>query len=238
MKNKNKIRFEIFLCSLVFFLALSIASAIKEPSSAFCQQMGYTITVENSPEGQIGICKFSQSQNCSTYSFLLGKCGQKYHYCTKMGYGLKTVNSSENCSIPFSEECAVCIKDGEEISAIEMMGLDLSEGYCGDKACTIGEDKYTCPSDCNMPQSGILVASGKIAGTCENECSEQGVNICGEFLYDCLPDRYGCLKIRNKRTCWETEECVDGIGCVESVPSKGFWSSLITILDKVRSWFR
>jgi putative hemolysin len=244
MENKIKCKKTgILLVSLAFVvLLISLVNSLMDPAAVFCQQMGYTITVENSPEGQIGICKFSQTQNCSASKFLVGECGQKYHYCTKNGYGLKTVEVSENCSVPFLAKCAMCVmENGEEISATTLMVLDIKEWICGDGKCDLGETKYTCPSDCNKPSSVYASSSGLgvIKIECNNECENQTINVCGKdkSLYDCLPDVQGCLKIKNNRTCWETEECVNGIGCVESVQSKGFWISMIDIVEKIKEWF-
>lgn len=101
----------------------STSVAMADPASVYCVNiMGYEYTVIEGEKGQSGICKFPDGETCDAWAFLQGKCGQKYSYCARQGYGIKTVRGGND---PFSAEYAVCVNDNGEVvgSVAELSGL-------------------------------------------------------------------------------------------------------------------
>ena len=109
--------------------------ASPNPSAVYCQNLGYDYEINNTLDGEIGVCIFEddvydctqtdgEEENCTlvkkgikcnAWDFLNGKCGQEYSYCEKNGYGIKTLSDGKN---PMSEEYAVCIiKPDQELKS-------------------------------------------------------------------------------------------------------------------------
>jgi LPXTG-motif cell wall-anchored protein len=157
---------------IIVFVFINTAFALKNPSAVYCEQMGYEWTVQETKAGQIGICKFSKTEDCPAWEFLKGKCGEEHSFCIKEGYELKNINDQEKCSsIPFSSECAVCVlANGEEIEVTKLMELDFKEAICGDGKCVLGENYKTCPEDCS---SGLFdgYCDGEIDAICDPDCT-------------------------------------------------------------------
>ncbi len=159
---------EIFVL-MVF--CIGTVCAMKNPAAVYCNALGYEYVTTETPEGSIGVCKFTESSNCEGWTFLSGKCGQEQSYCKKNGYEIKTVTDFEKCSDLFTEECAVCVlSDGNEVEVTKLMKLNFSEGVCGDGSCVLGESYATCPEDC---PSGSFdgYCDGVKDGICDPDCS-------------------------------------------------------------------
>lgn len=151
-KNTYKKTISVFIFSIVFILILNIVFALANPSAVYCEKMGYEYVIERTEGGQTGICRFSETESCLGWLFFNGKCGEEYSYCSKNGYGLKTVSDIQKCI--FGGECAVCVMgDGREIPITELIdvvgGLVSTERICGDDVCDSPEETHEiCPEDC------------------------------------------------------------------------------------------
>jgi len=174
IKNNNickKMGWGVVIFAIVMSFSLSSALALKNPSAVYCKEMGYEYIIKENEAGQMGICKFSETESCPAQEFLAGKCGEEYGYCEKEGYELKTINNPEKCSaVPFSSECAVCVLEkGEEIEVAKLMELDFKGGICGNGKCVLGENYKTCPEDC---PSGSFdkYCDGMEDGLCDPDC--------------------------------------------------------------------
>lgn len=165
MINKKLI---LILC--VVLLVANI-SAVKEPSAVYCSELGYKFVIESTVAGDIGMCEFPDGVKVNARDFLDGKVGQEYSYCNQEGYELKIINDSEKCKSVFSKECAVCIKEGDEIEVTTLMNLSFIEGVCGDNLCALDEFYETCPEDCFCGD-----------GVCDSERDEDPIS-CAE---DCV----------------------------------------------------
>lgn len=127
----------ILICLFICFLAIPLfgeQSRVQKdihesgpigtanPAAVYCKEMGYKYEVINEPSGQRGVCIFPDGSECDEWAFLQGKCGGEHSYCTKCGYGIKTLTDGKN---PFSREYAVCVsKQGEQIGPVtELMSL-------------------------------------------------------------------------------------------------------------------
>jgi putative hemolysin len=138
-------------CVILAALVLS-AYAMKNPSTVYCQALGYTYEIKQNAKGEdIGVCLFPENENadCSSWDFMQGKCGTDYSYCAKMGYRQKTATGTECGSEDPLAECLICIlPDGKTAEVSSLMDLDAREGVCGDGACVMGENHESCPADC------------------------------------------------------------------------------------------
>ncbi|MEM2919043.1 MAG: DUF333 domain-containing protein [Candidatus Altiarchaeota archaeon] len=160
---------KIFVFILILILS-NLATSMLNPAAVYCNSLGYEYVIEQTPEGEIGFCKFKDGSKCSDWEFLSGKCGQKYSYCSKEGYKIKTTTDFEKCAHLFSEECAVCVlKNGTEIEVTKLMNLNFDEGVCGDNICVLGENFLSCPQDC---PSGSYdgYCDGLKDGKCDPDC--------------------------------------------------------------------
>ena len=69
---------------------VDLMSAMPNPSSVYCQALGYkTAVVTNEDGGQYGICIFPDGSTCTCWDFYRGLCGQKWSYAALCGYDLK-----------------------------------------------------------------------------------------------------------------------------------------------------
>ncbi len=163
---------------LVVIIAILILTepgfGLMDPSAVYCEKLGYEWMIEETPDGEFGICKLPDGSTCDSWDFLEGKCGEEYSYCKKKGYELKTISDPEKCSSIFSEECAVCVlENGEEIEVTKLMELEFRAGRCGDGVCAALEENYeNCPKDC--PSGSFDMYCDKVKdGICDPDCVEQ-----------------------------------------------------------------
>jgi putative hemolysin len=165
---------KINIIILIMILLVGGVYAIKNPSAVYCEEMGYEFVVNNTEEGDVGICILPNGSSVGAWNFLKGKVAKEYSYCEKQGYVLKTIEDSEKCSSIFSYDCAVCVKeDGEEIEVTKLMNLSYNEGVCGDDYCFELEESYeTCPQDCPFNQKDgycDMIPDG----ICDPDCSPE-----------------------------------------------------------------
>ena len=130
---KQKVGFKILLL-FVFLYPISlfafdgdagIINPAPNPSAAYCEDLGYEFIIKDTPEGQLGVCKISDTIEAPAWDFLKGKEAVEYNYCSKMGYEMKISSDPEKCNTSFSYECAVCIlPDGQEVEAVNLMKLE------------------------------------------------------------------------------------------------------------------
>ena len=154
---------------LIMFFLFENVYAILDPSIVYCEQMGYIYAINKTSKGEQGICIFPDGNSVEAWSFLKGTAGQEYTYCREEGYVLKIINDSEECSSIFSYDCAVCVKEDEEIEVTRLMNLSFAEGICGDGVCIVEEDYLTCPRDCPSGQAnGFCDRVGD--GRCDPDC--------------------------------------------------------------------
>jgi len=123
----------------VIFISRSKTNLVNEPSldnprigtanpaAVYCQEMGYEHKIVTDPSGsQHGVCCFpgncsaENKEPCTSWDFLKGKCGQKYSYCAKQGWDIKTLSDGRD---PFSPEYAVCVskETQQEVGSITQL---------------------------------------------------------------------------------------------------------------------
>ncbi|MEA3254932.1 MAG: DUF333 domain-containing protein [Candidatus Altiarchaeota archaeon] len=162
----------------IIFVILFIDPVVglKNPAAVYCEELGYEFTIEETPEGERGICNLPDGSSCMDWDFLQGKCGRDYSYCKKEGYEIKTIADPEKCSTLFLEECAVCIlENGEEVEVTELMESSFEEGACGDGACILGENYENCPEDC--PSGSFDLYCDKVRDEiCDPDCVDEGIS--------------------------------------------------------------
>lgn len=185
---------------MMIFLAVNVYAELN-PSAVYCDAMGYKYIINTTPTGsQVGICVLPDGSSVGAWDFLKGKLGKEHSYCEKEGYRLKTISDSPKCFRIYSQECAVCVKDGEEIEVTKLMNLSFDETVCGDGVCTAVEDFLTCPEDC---------PSGRRNGYCD------GLND-GACDPDCAPGEDPNCPDEDESRRFETPKCIDDDGVCHS----------------------
>lgn len=196
----------IIISTVLISFPANFVFGLKDASAVYCKEMGYEWAIKETEAGQMGVCKFSETESCPAWEFLAGKCGEKYSYCSKKGYELKTINDPEKCSnVPFSPQCAVCVlEDGSEVEVTKLMELSFEEGVCGDGKCVLGEYYETCPQDC---PSGSFnrYCDGVSDGICDPDCTPETDSDCKKKLI--CPDGK-CGEGESYRNC--PEDCPSG----------------------------
>ena len=178
MKNKFlkfKIRFLLVAFALfsAFFLFKNLAFALLDPSAVYCKALGYQYIIEETPQGQRGVCQLPNGKKVSAWKFLKGEAAKEFSFCEKQGYEIKTIEDPQKCASIFSSKCAVCIlKDKSEVEVTKLMNLSFYESICGDKVCSDPENFKTCPKDC--PSGGADgYCDGVKDGRCDPDCEKR-----------------------------------------------------------------
>jgi len=96
---------------------------VRNPAAAYCVDLGYEYEIKKMPEGEYGICKFPDGSEAEEWKFFAGQEKREYNFCTRNGYGTKTV-SDERCA--YSSKCALCVlEDGTEKEVASLMKLKV-----------------------------------------------------------------------------------------------------------------
>ncbi len=174
MNKKILIISSIALLAAVFALWGRGALALFNPAARYCTQLGYEYSIKSSASGQIGNCKLPDGTECEEWAFFSGKCGQKYSYCVKKGYKIKTATGAI-CNHSYSSECSVCVSDGggqkellevmrenhESLNASEPIPVsntssqEVSSLHCGNNICDPDENLSICPQDCKASAAPV-----------------------------------------------------------------------------------
>jgi len=153
-----------------------ISNPAPNPSAAYCEGLGYEFVIKDTPEGQMGICKFSDSEEASAWDFLSGKDAEEHSYCSQEGYEMKVVDDPEKCGVAYSVGygCLLCVlKDGTELEASNFLKTEkeavLEDSrtknniICNnDNICSGEENKQNCPQDCVKTDAKIKEAPQKV----------------------------------------------------------------------------
>jgi len=111
----------VLILSLILVIFACNTVAISNPSSVYCQEMGGTIEINNTPIGQQGLCVLPDGTEYDAWRFLEGKLGQNYSWCFKNGYGIDTICDGMS---PYSQCRSVCIfPDGTTRDMGYLMGF-------------------------------------------------------------------------------------------------------------------
>ena len=166
---------------LLVLLAVLPAGAMLNPSAVYCTESGYSYeTVMTSAGSEYGVCRMPDHSYVDAWDFLRGKTGQKYNYCSKMGYASKTARDPQVCAAVRDNSCTVCVlPDKREVEVTRLMNLSFAETTCGDRRCVITENFRNCPADC--PPSG---PDGYCQGLLDLKCDKDCINGKGDL--DCL----------------------------------------------------
>jgi putative hemolysin len=145
----------LFAACVACLLCIALpAHAMLNPSAVYCTAMGYQYEIADLPDGsQDGYCRMPDHTWVNAWKFFRNQEGQKYSYCSRMGYPSKTSFDPKACQAVWDSACTVCtLPGGREVEVATLMNLNLYETTCGDGRCVIAENYKNCPADC--PQSG------------------------------------------------------------------------------------
>ena len=144
------------------------------PSADYCEKLGYQFAIQETSEGQLGICRVAEGTDVPAWKFLRGEEAQEYSYCGQAGYEMKVVDDPKKCGLTYrpGHGCLVCLL--EDSSVVEVYNLmkiekenktpspiDDKKGIIcqTDGKCQGGENAETCPQDCSFIKSPTTTKS-------------------------------------------------------------------------------
>jgi len=106
--------------------------SISNPAATYCSMLGYESGVQDTPDGQAGICTMPDGTVCDEWQFLRGKCGEEYSWCVLNGMSIRNVSESDGSG---TQEYAVCVDSTGSIvgKVFELSGLQAMVETCGRK---------------------------------------------------------------------------------------------------------
>jgi len=215
--DKNLKNLCIFAFTLMFAaLILNSSFAMKNPSAVYCEGLNYTYVIEDTKEGQHGICILNNKTRIDAWEFFKGKVVKEYSYCRQKGYEIKTIKDREKCGKFLTDECAVCIlENGTEVEVTDLMNLSFRETVCGDGTCGMPENYETCPKDCPSGSYDNFcdgIKDGKCDPDCKEKYGESAIKMdpdCAEILNETICGNQRCdFPKENYETC--PEDCPSG----------------------------
>ena len=75
-------KIRLIILALCILLSFNLVTAMGNPASAYCADMGYTLDIYN------GTCTFPDGTSCTEWGFFRGECGNQYVKeipCRKIG---------------------------------------------------------------------------------------------------------------------------------------------------------
>jgi hypothetical protein len=153
------------IVSLVILNIIGFVTAIPDPAATYCHDLGYNLSINETPEGQAGICVFPDGS----------KCGEWQYYCKCEPTGTGCWSGNFSCNFPCKE--LPCKQVGESsfispccdgLRAISptiiftdtcnfnnMTGWTSICSDCGNGVCENWESKCNCPEDCSNKEVKI-----------------------------------------------------------------------------------
>jgi len=138
---------------LIFFM--SYLSALSNPSAAYCENLGYVYEINQTTNGDVGICAISENVKLDAWSFFEGKVGQQYSYCAKNGYSTKTISDGKNA---YSEDYTVCVNSATKTTPVDEL-MNFSEKLISDKLPSEEMKKFSSVSNVMKRMIANLIAS-------------------------------------------------------------------------------
>ncbi len=144
---------KLFILSIlmVFFMLAVTASALPNPASTYCIEMGYDLVGE--------MCVFNSNTSCEQWAFYNGECGQNYTHDVECAQAGENSGVAVKCcegltSISHSQltDSGVCA---------EIMGGYPTCSDCGNGICEEWENECNC-GDCKI---GDVNSDGKVDST-------------------------------------------------------------------------
>ena len=160
------------LAAVLLFLLLPPVAAMKDPSAVYCQALGYSYEVMETPDGPLGACRMPDGTTVDSWKFLQGLEGRQFSWCAQQGYPQRVVRSYRTCGEFGLDECLVCVlPDGASGEVTQLMDLSFAETTCGDGSCGMPENTVSCPADCKSGGWDEL-CDGSRDGRCDPDCSD------------------------------------------------------------------
>ena len=124
MKYEKTIIIAVGMFLLIpLFNVSAVTTGVRNPAAAYCLDLGYEYEIRKMPEGEYGVCKFPDGSEAEEWKFLAGQEKREYNFCTRNGFGTKTVSDERCVAI---NKCALCIlEDGTEKEVANLMKLKV-----------------------------------------------------------------------------------------------------------------
>lgn len=110
-----------------WFLILPAAEALANPAAVYCDRLGYSFHLVNTPEGQSGRCSVGD-QDFSAWEFFHGKVGGEYSYCARKGMDLEIRPVNERGTTVHKVFCVPRGKDAGAAGRVPMLDLMQADG--------------------------------------------------------------------------------------------------------------
>ena len=78
---------------------------IPNPTSFYCQEMGYDLRMQENDQGTEGICIFPNGAECEEWEFLSGGCSIEWTFCQRQGYNIRAEEGMAVCTFPDGSTC-------------------------------------------------------------------------------------------------------------------------------------
>lgn len=148
-------------------VSASSSEALVDPAPIYCRACGYEYVIEQTSQGEMGVCVLPDGSRVDPQAFLSGHVARQWSYCEQNGYQSKKTDVPGQC-----RECLVCVlQDGSEVEVTDLMGLSFDETTCGDGSCGIPENSQTCPVDCPPGGWDGLCDRNLGAGVVDPDCA-------------------------------------------------------------------
>jgi hypothetical protein len=130
---------KIFAIFALLAISPLIASAMHNPSVAYCLQMGFETKIIDTPEGQYSVCVLPNGAEADSWSLINGQTETPFNYCELYGMKQQKIeNGGKTCASAYSQDCFVCVSDSgaqkEMISTMQVANRfpSLDDGFRAD----------------------------------------------------------------------------------------------------------
>jgi len=148
--------FVAFSMVFVFLLLTEFASAIPNPASTYCDELGYELRIISNDVGaQNGVCFFPDGNSCAEWDFYRGDCGQEYVIPVACAEAGEQSGVAKTCCAGLTG-IGTSAPDGSSICH-EMIGGYPICSDCGNGICEEWENSCNCPADCKIKNNPPVI---------------------------------------------------------------------------------
>ena len=92
---------------------------MRNPAAVYCEELGYEYRIEETADGQRGVCVMPNSEELDEWRFYEGEVGQEFSYCARKGWATAKLDADT-----IATECTTCIlPDGSHKTVSELLNL-------------------------------------------------------------------------------------------------------------------
>ncbi|MBD3348130.1 MAG: DUF333 domain-containing protein [Candidatus Eisenbacteria bacterium] len=97
------------------------------PAASYCSELGYDYLIEQTPDGERGVCVLPDGSRVDAWDFYRGKVADEYSWGARNGYSTETRVIDHGT---FTTEVSVCVdRRGDVVgTTVDLMGLETHRG--------------------------------------------------------------------------------------------------------------